>query len=61
MVLKNQPYQKKPVFAMYGWSCSLQEMDKILQLDLVPFSDYSEINSSVVIVTNSSAPMVSHL
>lgn len=46
---------------MYGWSRSLQEMDNILQLDLVPFSDYSGINSSVVIVTNSSAPMVSHL
>lgn len=49
------------MFATYGWSPSVQEMGNVLQLDLGPYSDYSEMNSSVVIVTNNSALMVSHL
>lgn len=37
--------------ATYGWSHSVQEMGNILQLDLGPYSVYSEMNSSIVIVT----------
>jgi len=52
----------KPVmFAAHGWSHSVQEMGNILQLDQGPCSDYSEMNSSVVIVTNNSALIVSDL
>lgn len=49
------------MFATYGWSHSVEEMGNIFQLDLGLYSDYSEMNSSIVIVTNNSALMVSHL
>lgn len=49
------------MFATYGWSHSVEEMGNISQLDLGLYSDYSEMNSSIVIVTNNSALMVSHL